>query len=80
MRLVMNSLNFEEKCKICTKIEVKKRAIHKENDRIKRWAHEGGRTHSIEKSRDSIAMLEDEINRLEWEKEQKRNNLSGGRW
>lgn len=75
MRLVMQSYQLPDKCKICTKIDTKVRAIGKENERIRRWRKEGGRTHSIDKSQEQIAHLEQEIKKLECERIEKANSL-----
>jgi uncharacterized small protein (DUF1192 family) len=77
MKLVMNTYHLADKCKICTKIDVKSRAINKENERIIRWRREGasGRIHSIEKSQEQIGQLEMEIIRLEGERDLKKQTL-----
>jgi hypothetical protein len=78
MRLTMNTYKLNEKCKICTKIDTKERAIKKEDANIRRWAKEGGRSASIEKAEDNIFRYEEDIIRLTQERDTKRNNLA--RW
>jgi predicted ATPase len=75
MRLVMQSYQLPENCKICTKIETKVRAIKKEEERIKRWRNEGNRTHSIEKSQEMILHLEHEIKKLENDRDERQRSL-----
>jgi hypothetical protein len=74
----MNTTHLNEKCKICTKIDTKERAIKKEDSNIRRWKREGGRSASIEKAEDNIFRYEEDIQRLIQERDAKRNNLS--RW
>src|SRR4051812_35349165 len=73
MRLVMATYQSEDKCRLCTKIETKKRAARKEDERIRRWHKEGGRHASIEKSQRNIDDLHTEIWHLENEKLCKRS-------
>jgi hypothetical protein len=78
MKLVMNTIQKENKCKICTKIEVKHGRLRKEEDRIERWHKEEQRGHqrgaSIDASKETINKLWDEINDLEWERSQNSMN------
>ena len=64
MKLVMNRYSLAEKCKTCTKIDTKERAIRREEDRIRRWRKESGRNASIAKAQDDIYRLEGDIERL----------------
>jgi hypothetical protein len=61
MKLVWESIPMVESCKYCTKIETKKGKIRKEQDRIKRWRHEGNRRASISQAEESIETMEREI-------------------
>lgn len=64
MRLVMKTLPNSEKCRLCLKIETKQRNIKKEEERIRRWRHESGRSASIEKSEGIVYQLEQDIYKL----------------
>jgi len=75
MKLVMQTYEVKDKCKLCTKIDTKKRMIRKEQDRIKRWRHESGRRASIEKAEDEIQRLETEVYYLEQDKQSKMTQL-----
>jgi hypothetical protein len=76
MKLVMNRYNLPEKCKICTKIDTKERAIRKEEERIRRWRKESGRNASIQKSQDDIYKLEADIQKLAYDRDVKRGALT----
>ena len=68
MRLVIETYQIEEKCKICQKFETKYGRIRKEQERIKRWRKEGGRSASIQAAVENIGCLENEIQQLSgWE-------------
>jgi hypothetical protein len=75
MKLVMQTYEVQEKCRTCEKLDTKRRAIRKEEDRIKRWKREGGRTASIEKAEEDIARLQQEIYYLECERYNKKQQL-----
>lgn len=78
MKLVFETIPIHEQCKICDKIRTKLGRIRKEEERIKRWRHEGSkRAASIEKALADIAILEREIEDLQRQKE--RYNAPGGR-
>jgi hypothetical protein len=64
MKLVMNRYKLAEKCKICTKIDNKERAIRKEEERIRRWKKEHGRSASVAKAEEDIYGLRCDIQRL----------------
>jgi hypothetical protein len=72
MRLVMTTVPVPDNCKLCKKIEIKWGRIQKEQERIKRWKKENGksRKHSIEASEQNVAELEDQIAQLQWERSQ----------
>jgi hypothetical protein len=72
MKLVMNRSSLPEKCKICTKIDTKERAVRKEQERIRRWKKESGRSASIQKAEDNIYDLQGDIDRLKYERDLKR--------
>ena len=76
MKLVMNRYSLEDKCRICTKIATKERAINKEYERIRRWQKESNRKASIEKSHDEIYRLQGELDRLINEKQVKNGNMN----
>lgn len=75
MKLVMACYANPDKCKICIKIETKKRSIRKEEDRIHRWRKEASRSASIDKAMDTIDHLTYEIENLTEEKEKKKRTL-----
>jgi hypothetical protein len=68
MKLVMETYQSFEKCKICTKIDIKNRSIREEEAKIKRLKHELGRFGFIEKAEDTIYTLKQEIHTLEYDK------------
>ncbi len=74
IKLVMNRYSLPEKCKICTKIDTKERAIRKEEDKIRRWRKETNRNASIQKSQDDIYRLETDIERLRYDRDMKRGS------
>jgi hypothetical protein len=71
----MGTYPSADKCKLCSRIETKERAIRKERDRIKRWRHESGRTASIAKSEETIEELEVDVYNLRVEVESKKTSL-----
>jgi hypothetical protein len=75
MRLVMQTIEIAEKCRICQKIDTKKRSIRKEEDKIKRWKKETGRRASIEKAEEDISRLQQEVYNLECERHSKQQQL-----
>jgi hypothetical protein len=77
MKLILNRYSLSEKCKICTKIDTKERAIRKEEERIHRWRKESGRAASIQKCQDDIYKLEADIQKLANDRDAKRG-LSDG--
>jgi hypothetical protein len=80
MKLVMNRYQLAEKCKICTKIDAKERAIRKEEDRIRRWRKQHGRSASIAKAEQDIYNYECDIQKLAYDREVKRGNLNDGEY
>ena len=78
MKLIMSTLPVHQKCKLCDKIDTKKRRADQERDRIHRWIREGGKPASVEKSKVAIKSLEFEIDDLKSER-QKRVVMLGGR-
>ena len=65
MKLVMSTLPVNTKCKLCEKIDTKKRRYAGESERVKRWQKEGGKFRaSIEKSQAQMAVLAKEVNML----------------
>jgi hypothetical protein len=78
MKLVMNRYQLPEKCKICTKIDTKERAIRKEEERIRRWSKEHGssRKASIAKAEQDIYNYQMDIQKLSYDRDVKRGNLN----
>lgn len=65
MKLIMQTLQNPQKCKLCDKIETKQRRRSAEVDRINRWQREGGKFRaSIDRSCDLIKVLDQEIHDL----------------
>ncbi|KAG9240210.1 hypothetical protein BJ878DRAFT_311627 [Calycina marina] len=75
MKLVMQTVKGEEKCRICTKIDTKKRAIRREQDKIKRWKREPNRSASIEKAESEILRHEVDLYHLEEDRLRKQGML-----
>ena len=75
MKLVMNTVKGDEKCRICQKIDTKKRAIHKEEDKIRRWRREPNRSASIEKAEADIQKLRYDLYHLDEDKIRKQSML-----
>lgn len=75
MRLVMQTYQLGDKCKICQKLETKWRRILKEQERIKRWKKEGGRGASISASEEIIDDCSAEMNELEMHKQENKRSL-----
>lgn len=66
LKMIMQLFPKEEKCRICTKINVKRERLIKEEARIARWRGEHRmRSASIEKAVDCIQKLQSEISELE---------------
>ena len=72
MKLVMQTLPVNNKCKLCEKIDTKLRRRQTECERITRWQKEGSKFRaSIEKSLEMIAGLDAEIQELYQEKQRR---------
>ncbi|KAH6666365.1 hypothetical protein B0J14DRAFT_604701 [Halenospora varia] len=73
-KLVMSTIPKAEKCKICSKIEVKENRMRKEQEKIERWHKEDQQGHqrgaSIEASTENISRLWEEINSLAYKRQQ----------
>lgn len=70
MKLVMTTLPVQQKCKLCEKIDTKKRRRDAECTRIQRWQADGGKFRaSIEKSMSQVQTLDMEIYTLTSERE-----------
>ncbi|KAF2098169.1 hypothetical protein NA57DRAFT_57335 [Rhizodiscina lignyota] len=77
MKLIMATVNVQENCKTCDKIQTKRRRQQQEAERIQRWMKEPHKYKaSIEKARDTINELEEEIQKL-WSEKQKKLNAIG---
>ena len=74
IKLVMQSMDIDQKCRLCDKIDTKQRRRNAEKDRINRWRKEGGKfTASIERSLDIVAQIEREL--LELYQERRKRTL-----
>ncbi|RAL17342.1 uncharacterized protein BO97DRAFT_4761 [Aspergillus homomorphus CBS 101889] len=77
MRLVNETFSENAKCRLCDKIETKKRRRSAEVDRLTRWKREGGTlVASMERCQKLIMELEKEIFQLEREKQERQRALS----
>lgn len=66
MKFVNTTHNLRERCKVCEKIDTKKRRRAAEAEKINRWTRDGGKLRaSIEKSWEEIRKLDAEILELE---------------
>ena len=75
MKLVNRADNMPSPCKICERINTKLGRRKKEEDKIRRWRKEGGRSASIDKAQAEIDELDREINKLERERRDKQRRL-----
>lgn len=75
MKLVYSTLHESHLCKLCEKIQTKRSRIAKAENNIKRWRKEGNRKASIEKAEDEIDALWAEIDKLERDREYKKQCL-----
>jgi hypothetical protein len=78
MKLVMNRYTLAEKCKICTKIDAKERAIRNEEARIRRWKKEHCRSASVAKAEEDIYAFMCDIQRLLHARAVGRHSLEDG--
>lgn len=76
MKLVNKTENVKTLCRICERIEIKYRRRSAECERVQRWRRDGGTlVASIEKSQDTIRLLDQEILKLQKEREDKSRAL-----
>ncbi|KAH8587142.1 hypothetical protein B0O99DRAFT_601960 [Bisporella sp. PMI_857] len=75
MKLVMQTYQVPDKCRICQKIDTKNRAIQKEVEKIKRWRREPNRGASIEKAENDIERHTYDLQRLEMDRYNKQQEL-----
>jgi len=76
MKLVNRTENVKTLCRVCEKIEIKFRRRSAEYERVQRWKREGSTlVASIEKSQDMIRLLDQEILKLQKEREDKSRAL-----
>lgn len=80
MKLQAQTLHLQEKCKFCLKIEAKHRRRQKHVDDYNRWSKEPRRYQaSIEKALGDIKALDNEINVLKKEKDDRYNRVGNPR-
>ncbi|KAE9370887.1 hypothetical protein N431DRAFT_343797 [Stipitochalara longipes BDJ] len=74
MKLVMSRHSLPIKCKICTKIDGKERAIRKEEERIRRWQAENNGVNSFVQDawQEDISQYQLDISRLLAERDERR--------
>jgi chorismate mutase len=75
MKLVNASISAGQKCKLCDKIETKLRRRQTEVERITRWQAEGRCPASVEKSVETVNLLDREIYQLQAERMQRSQNI-----
>ena len=75
MRLVMETIEIGDKCRICRRIDTKKRSIRKEEEKIKKWNRESGQRASIEKAEENIYYLQQQIYNFECERQARHHLL-----
>lgn len=72
MKLVLSTHAVQQKCKLCDRIDTKKRRRGAEVERIERWQRDGGKFKaSIEKSLEQVKHLDYEIYNLTSERQMK---------
>lgn len=80
IKLVHQVIRHGDKCKICQKIDTKRRRQADQLSKIKRWQAEGGKLRaSIEKASETVRELEREIYQLEVEKQRKAQAIGKNR-
>jgi hypothetical protein len=80
MKLVYETTQIREKCKLCQKLDTKRRRKTAEEERIRRWAPEQHRYKaSIQKSYEIIGQLDQEIYEIECERYKKQVAISASR-
>jgi len=75
MKLVYQSLGQAQKCRLCEKLETKYRRRAAEIERITRWQAEGRCPSSVEKGCNTVHQLDQEINAILAERDQRRMTL-----
>ena len=79
MRLVLDTIQRQSKCRLCDKIDTKMRKRQAEFDRIKRWQAQGTNPASVEKSYQNIALIDQEIQTTSAELAFRRSNITSQR-
>lgn len=76
MKLIMQTVPNNQKCKLCEKIETKHRRKGAEMEKIGRWQREGNRfSASIDRAWDNVRGLEKEISDLGYERQRRRQAI-----
>lgn len=79
MKLIMQTVSVGSKCKLCEKIDTKKRRRSAEVERIQRWQREGSKyRESIQTSLDIIKRLDGELYELSCERNRRLSGLNIG--
>ncbi len=73
LKLVYDTYYNDGRCKLCEQIEKKERRLNKMVTDIDRWQHEGNRTATIEKTQDDITEIQEQIQRI-WRDHQEREH------
>lgn len=79
MKLVLETFEQPNKCRLCEKYHTKLRKREAECTRIKRWESESKNPASVEKAYQNIRSLDAEIQSLYGEITTRRTNISGSR-
>lgn len=77
MKLVHETQMQPNKCSFCTKADTKLRKRQAEAERVTRWQQEGRNPASIEKSMETIKLLDSEISAIYAEIASRRTALGG---
>ena len=81
MKLIMQTVPFSQKCKLCQKIDTKMRRRGAEVERINRWQCEGNKFRtSIDKSMEIIRGLDLEIYELGCERNRRLQGIGSHEW
>lgn len=71
LKLVYDTNYKDEKCKLCDQIEKKQRRYHKMRQDVDRWRREGNRRATIEKTEYDMAEVQEAINKIWLEHEER---------
>lgn len=75
LKLVYDTDYKAEQCKLCDQIEKKRRRQYKMQQDVERWKKEGNRRATIEKTEYDLGELEEAINKIWSDHEERRRTL-----